>query len=540
MKKYLFMAMVAIAGMLSGCGPKTEEVVNGAELQGIKIRPSEVTLEEGDSVKLHVRYVPEEAEATAPAVQWYSEKQRVASVDENGNVKADRVGTTVITAQCGKFEAKCTVEVTKLELPTPEPDPEINFSLSTELIQAPAKGGTFDITVTTDTTWKASCERSWAKLSQTEGKGNATVQVTVDPADSESTLTQKITFKVGKGTYYVTIQRKGMQFSISPETIDVPSKGGTFTINVTSNIAWTASCEETWAKLDKTSGDGDATVSVTVDAANTESATSQKIVFKAGGNTYNVTIKRDAKAKLSIDKREINVPVTGGSYTINVNTNREWDVKEKTESGIVTITKSGNQAIIKVAKNIRKGGYVYNRPYYVGSRFDIPIIFSAEKLTDTLTLKVEEPYIYFSNVTNCDWIAGTYGKHRWTDESHDMRISKYYIPIMEEIAYGTGVFTYEATLKSNIDWVLDIEDTNSSFFADHGKRIYDFVSSSVTKGKGNATIKITADTGNKVETCGSVHIYAVPDENAGWSGMRTDPDSDGYDGIQIYFIYTTK
>ena len=241
MKKILILSVAVAAMLFTACGPKEEEIVNSSALQGIKLAPSSVTLEEGESIKLHVKYTPDSAKATAPKVLWYSDKQRVASVNEEGLVTADRVGTAVITATCGKFEAKCTVEVTKLELPQPEPDPQINFSLSTELINAPAKGGTYDITITTDTTWKAACEKSWAHLSQTEGKGNATIQVTVDPADSESTLTQKITFFVGKGKYFVTIQRKGkiMAITIDQSQIDVPVTGGTYTVNVTSgNEEW--------------------------------------------------------------------------------------------------------------------------------------------------------------------------------------------------------------------------------------------------------------------------------------------------------------
>ena len=230
-KKLLFFALMATLGIFfTACEPKQPEEP-AITLQGIKLNQTSVTLYEKEEVKLRVRYTPEEAAATAPAVVWYSDKQRVASVDDNGLVTADRVGTAVITAQCGKFEAKCTVEVVKLDLPEPEPDPEINFSLSTELIEAPAKGGTYDIVVTTDEgqKWKAACEKGWAHLSQTEGEGSATIQVTVDPAETESTLTQKITFSAGKGKYFVTIQRKGkiMAITIDQSQIDVPVTGGT-------------------------------------------------------------------------------------------------------------------------------------------------------------------------------------------------------------------------------------------------------------------------------------------------------------------------
>lgn len=515
-KKLLFFALAATLGLFfTACEPKQPEEP-AITLQGIKLNQTSVTLYEKEEVKLHVRYTPKEAEATAPAVVWYSDKQRVASVDDKGLVKADRVGTAVITAQCGQFEAKCTVEVVKLDLPEPEPDPEINFSLSTELIEAPAKGGTFDITVTTDTTWKAACEKSWAHLSQTEGKGNATIQVTVDPADSESTLTQKITFSVGKGKYFVTIQRKGNKFSVSPELIEALAKGGTFTITVTSDAAWTAACEQSWAKLDKTSGDGDATVKVTVNPDDTYSASSQKIVFTAGGNSYYVTIKRAAKVKMTIDKTEINVPVTGGTYTVNVNAgNEQWEAKEKTPSGIVTITKSGNKATIKVSENDLRNGkstLVYNHTEQIGKIFEIPIIFSSGDQRVTLTLKVEEPYLCFDKVTN-----STLG----TDVTAFSGWAGCYYVLYPRADTNPKNETYNVSVKSNIPWYIGCSYNSGNWGS--GRYKTNFVSVSVDKGTGNGSFTVSVDASLPgIEAYGDAIIEARP--SGDWAGNTLNYD----------------
>lgn len=496
MKKILIFSVAVAAMLFTACGPK-EEVVDSTALQGIKLAPSSVTLEEGESIKLHVKYTPDSAKATAPKVLWYSDKQRVASVNEEGLVTADRVGTAVITATCGKFEAKCTVEVTKLELPQPEPDPQINFSLSTELIEAPAKGGTYDITITTDTTWKAACEKSWAHLSQTEGKGNATIQVTVDPADSESTLTQKITFFVGKGKYFVTIQRKGNKFSVSPELIEAPAKGGTFTITVTSDVAWTATCEQSWAKLDKTSGDGDATVKVTVDPATEASVTTQQIVFTVGQNAHYVTIRRKGKDYLTIDKSEIEVPVTGGSYTVNVSSSiAQWDVSE--QSDIVTITKSGNQATITVSKNMRTRNISY-RKADAGKRYSTRITFSAGELYTTLDLEVEEPYIYFDNVTNATYKINGWGDYNyWRSEVIDQSSRN-----------------YSASLKSNISWKVELSYAAVDYVGK--EKLKNFLTVSPLNGTGDKTISIDANFGNKSKTYGAASLEVYPDGE--WSSL---------------------
>ena len=395
MKKILIFSVAVAAMLFTACEPKQPEEP-AITLQGIKLAPSSVTLEEGESIKLHVKYTPDSAKATAPKVLWYSDKQRVASVNEEGLVTADRVGTAVITATCGKFEAKCTVEVTKLELPQPEPDPEINFSLSTELIEAPAKGGTFDIVVTTDEgqKWKAACEKGWAHLSQAEGEGSATIQVTVDPAETESTLSQKITFSAGKGKYFVTIQRKGKIMAIT------------------------------------------------------------------------------------IDQSQIDVPVTGGTYTVNVTSgNEEWDVKKVIPNYLsydhVTVSKSGNTATIKVAvnKTLTHTLFDYDNFYDDLSYDYCDVIFSDGDLETTLTIRQERPYIKV--------VDHGYGVFLYVKNGN------------EALAYYDGNYykfsTEKFTIKSNIPWKFDgieyldgeqitsgnyndgMRDFTSTLSPDHGK-----------------------------------------------------------------------
>ena len=415
MKKILIFSVAVAAMLFTACGPK-EDVVDSTALQGIKLAPSSVTLEEGESIKLRVKYTPDSAQATAPKVLWYSDKQRVASVNEEGLVTADRVGTAVITATCGKFEAKCTVEVTKLELPQPEPDPEINFSLSPELINAPAKGGTFDITVTTDTTWKAVCEKSWAHLSQTEGKGNATIQVTVDPADSESTLTQKITFSVGKGKYFVTIQRKGKIMAIT------------------------------------------------------------------------------------IDKSQIDVPVTGGTYTVNVTSgNEEWDVKAVCPKSLsndhVTVSKSGNTATIKVAVNKVLTGQFDNRFSDHLTYSSIDVIFTDGDLSTTLTLQQEIPYIQVEG----NWY---------------LLVSKR----NEALSYLDGNYykfsTEKFTIKSNIPWkfdnieYLDGEEIKSGDYRDGMRDFTGTLSPDrANAGETSVTATVTVPAHKSVNSNGDYHGY---------------------------------
>ena len=80
---------------------------------GVTVSPEKVTLEAGESQKLTATV---ETDGNDKSVTWKSEKDSVATVDENGNVKAVGEGTATITATSvadGTKYATCTVTVNK-------------------------------------------------------------------------------------------------------------------------------------------------------------------------------------------------------------------------------------------------------------------------------------------------------------------------------------------------------------------------------------------------------------------------------------------
>ena len=262
MKKILILSVAVVAMLFTACEPKQPEEP-AISLQGIKLAPSSVTLEEGESVKLHVKYEPEEAKETAPKVLWYSDKQRVASVDEEGLVTADRTGTAVITATCGKFEATCTVNVSKKDLPGP--DPSVSFSVSPKNIEAPAEGGTYEIVVKSNAEWTAELENSeWASLNTTSGSGDATLTLTVEGTEEETPVSQNITFTAGKGKYFVLVSRAGYkkvaQLKLDKTEADVAVSGGSVTVNVESEAEWTVACNDPHVSVSKSGNSATITV----------------------------------------------------------------------------------------------------------------------------------------------------------------------------------------------------------------------------------------------------------------------------------------
>ncbi len=186
--------------------------------------------------------------------------------------------------------------------PTPKPDPD-KVTVSPTNLTAEAQGGNLSLSVTANKAWTASSDQTWCKLAKSSGvSGTATLSLTVEANSTEQERTAKITITAGTAKATATIkQAKKEVVEEDKVTLDnsdftVEATGKTITITFTTNKAWTASSDQTWCKLDKTSGDaGKVSITATADANSTEQERTAKITITAGTAKATATVKQAKK-----------------------------------------------------------------------------------------------------------------------------------------------------------------------------------------------------------------------------------------------------
>lgn len=88
----------------------TRNATNVVPLTGISLDKTELTMFNGETKQLTVKYNPTNT-TDNKEVKWTTSDKSVATVDENGKVVAIGKGTATITATVGKFTATCKVTV---------------------------------------------------------------------------------------------------------------------------------------------------------------------------------------------------------------------------------------------------------------------------------------------------------------------------------------------------------------------------------------------------------------------------------------------
>ena len=133
--------------------------------------------------------------------------------------------------------------------------------------------------------------------------------------------------------------------SINPASKSTVSGGESYDITVTSNTDWTVTESLDWASVSPTSGRGNGTVTVTVDANTTTSPRSGTITI--GGQAHSLS-QNGAAAFVAIDPISKTAVSGGESYDITVTSNTDWTVAESLDWASVSLASGSGDNTVTV------------------------------------------------------------------------------------------------------------------------------------------------------------------------------------------------
>lgn len=138
--------------------------------------------------------------------------------------------------------------------------------------------------------WTVSADADWISLSQSSGKGNGSITVTIAKNPTVSSRSGVITFTYGKSKQTVNVQQEGeaLRLTVAPNTIILDANGTSQSVKISSNSSWTVSAEDSWLTCSPANGSGDVNISVSASAV-------------AAGSRYTTLTVTDATGKASAE-----------------------------------------------------------------------------------------------------------------------------------------------------------------------------------------------------------------------------------------------
>ena len=161
--------------------------------------------------------------------------------------------------------------------------------------------GSQDVTVTSNTHWTISGKASWMALSTMEGDNNGSVTVTVEANTAKTEREAVLTF-TGQGgiTKQLTVKQAAdtsTDFHVSTTELSTSAPAGTVQFNIIGDAKWTITSNQDWATASPTSGEGNATIIVTLTDNTNEQAREAVITVTSDSKSETVTIRQAGAAK---------------------------------------------------------------------------------------------------------------------------------------------------------------------------------------------------------------------------------------------------
>ncbi len=114
--------------------------------------------------------------------------------------------------------------------------------------------------------------------------------------------------------------------SVSPDSLSFNESGGSQTVQISANYAWTASTSGSGFSVSPSSGEGNATVTVTAAPASSADAVSGTLSVKSEGLSASVSLSQDAKPTIILGDA-VKVSSNGGPLEIAIQYNTDYTVE---------------------------------------------------------------------------------------------------------------------------------------------------------------------------------------------------------------------
>ena len=224
------------------------------------------------------------------------------------------------------------------------------------LTQTPSKtqfgeeGGSFTIEVKANVEYTFEIGASWIHQSTTKALTTKTTTFTVDPNEDTRKREGTVTIKSSLGSETVTVYQEAASPSIilSAESVPMKAEGGSFTVDVNTNVDVTMAITAGGDWLSEVSTKAMSTHRYTFQASANEGVDERigKIRFKntANGLEATVTVTQMPKGALVISQALHEIGSEGGTVSIEASTNVELDVAIS-ESWVRQVTTKGMNTV---------------------------------------------------------------------------------------------------------------------------------------------------------------------------------------------------
>ena len=113
---------------------------------------------------------------------------------------------------------------------------------------------------------------------------------------------------------------------VNPKSLSFTRDGGSQSVSLTANSPWSATVSGSGFSVSPTSGEGDASVTITAQPASSAEDVTSSVTFSSEGLKVTVTLKQESKSSIVVGTAA-KVPAEGGIFTVDIQYNTDYDIE---------------------------------------------------------------------------------------------------------------------------------------------------------------------------------------------------------------------
>ncbi|MDQ8203862.1 BACON domain-containing carbohydrate-binding protein [Pelagicoccus sp. SDUM812003] len=209
----------------------------------------------------------------------------------------------------------------------------------------------YELEIRSNIPWEIDSTSPWVSVFPALGEGDALVRVSV--LENPSLEPRQASVFVGDATHLIVQEGAEAFVSISPLQREFESEGGGFVVSILSNTNWELTGLPEWIDADKTSGLGDAQISLSV--YENEYAVDREATLSIGEHALAIA-QKGAEPWFDVSGFVGEAPSAGESFELTIDSNRTWAVTPRADwirvdrqsglgDGIATVTVDANTGL---------------------------------------------------------------------------------------------------------------------------------------------------------------------------------------------------
>lgn len=204
----------------------------------------------------------------------------------------------------------------------------VTLSASQNTVSFNSYGGEKSLTIQSNDSWQVVFQPEWVNISTTTGSGNGTIQIST--SENNTTTAKRgeivITSKDNVASVTILVEQEAKYVDYSDATLTYGYNPGSQQISFKTNGNWSLTKEGDWFSVDRTTGSGDATLTITVEENNSINSREGTISLLIADKAFIIKILQDCKY-LSLSSSGFTFSADPGNTKLTVESNTQWTAR---------------------------------------------------------------------------------------------------------------------------------------------------------------------------------------------------------------------